>query len=54
MWLKLLVDVEHAVAGTIHRVANFNIVVVPTELLVGLWAGQKLGATEEVADTSNY
>jgi hypothetical protein len=51
--LELFVDVEHAVASTVHRVANFDVVVVPAELLVGLRAGQELGATEEVADTGN-
>ena len=51
--LELLVDVEHAVARTILRVANLDVVVVPAELLVGLDAGQEVGAAEEVADTSN-
>jgi hypothetical protein len=51
--LELLVDVEHAVASTVHGVANLDVVVVPSELLVGLRAREELGATKEVADTSN-
>jgi hypothetical protein len=51
--LELLVDVEHAVASTVHGVTNLDVVVVPTELFVGLRAGQEFGATEEVADTGN-
>jgi len=51
---EFLVDVEHAVASTVHGVANLDVVVVPAELLVGLGAGEELGAAEEVADTGNW
>jgi len=51
--LELLVDIEHAVASTIRRVANLDVVVVPAELLVGLDAGKEVGATEEVADAGD-
>jgi hypothetical protein len=53
VWLKLLVNVQHAVAGTILGVANLDVVVVPAELLVGLRAREKVGAAEEVADSGN-
>ena len=51
--LKFLVDVQHAVAGTVLRVADLDIVVVPAELLVGLDARKEVGTAEEVADTSD-
>lgn len=53
MGWEFLVDVEHAVASTVHGVADLDEVVVPAELLVGLRAGEELGAAEEVANTSN-
>jgi hypothetical protein len=52
--LKLFVDVDHAVTSTVHGIANFDIVVVPAELLVGLWAWEEVGAAKEEADTSNW
>jgi len=52
--LEFFVDVEHAVAGAVRRIANLNIVVVPAELLVGLRARKEVGATKEEADTGNY
>lgn len=53
MGLELFVDIEHAVAGAVQGVADFDIVVIPAELLVGLRAGQELGAAEEVANAGN-
>lgn len=50
---ELLVDVEHAEASTIGGVANLDIVVVPSELLVELRAGEEVGTSEEVADSGN-
>jgi hypothetical protein len=53
MRLEFFVDVEHAVANAVHGVTDLNVVVVPAKFLVRLWAGQELGAAEEVADTGN-
>ena len=53
MRLELLVDVEHAVASAIRRVANLDVVVVPAELLVRLDAGEEVGAAKEVADAGD-
>jgi hypothetical protein len=52
--LELLVNVQHAVASAVLRVTNLNVVVVPTELLIRLDAGQEVGAAEEVADAGNW
>lgn len=53
LWLKLLVDVKHAVASAVLGIANLDVVVVPAELLVSLDAGEEVGAAEEVADTGD-
>jgi hypothetical protein len=49
--LELFVDVEHAETSAICRIADFDVVVVPAEFLVGLRTGEELGTTKEVADT---
>jgi len=54
MWLELLVDVEHVVADTVDWVADLNVVVVPTELLIGLRARKEVSATEEIAYAGDY
>jgi hypothetical protein len=51
--LEFFVDVNHAVASTVHWVANLNVVVIPAEFLVGLWAGQEPGTAEEEAYTGD-
>jgi hypothetical protein len=51
--LKFLVNVEHVVAGTVRWVANLDIVVIPAELLVRLWARKEIGAAKEEADAGN-
>jgi hypothetical protein len=45
--------VEHAVASTIRGITNLDIVVVPAELLVGLWSWEEICATEEEANTGD-
>lgn len=52
--LEFLVDVEHAVAGAVLRIADLNVVVIPAELLVRLDARKEVGATEEVANTGDW
>jgi len=52
--LKFLVDVQHAVASAVLRVANLDVIVVPAELLVRLDAGKEVGAAEEVANTGDW
>jgi hypothetical protein len=54
MRLEFLVNVDHAVASTVHGVANLDVVVVPSELLVGLRAGEESSATKEEADAGNW
>jgi hypothetical protein len=53
MRLEFFVNVNQAVASAVHRFANLDVVVVPTELLIGLWARKELGAAKEEADTGN-
>jgi hypothetical protein len=53
MRLELFVNVHQAVASAVHRFTNLDVVVIPTELFIGLRARKELGAAKEEADTGN-
>lgn len=50
--MELLVDVQHGEVG-VCRVAELDVLVVPAELLVGLYAGEELGTGPEVGNSGN-
>jgi hypothetical protein len=51
--VEFIVDVEHVVCD-ILGLANLDIIIVPTELLVGLWTREELGSRPEKGNTSNW